>query len=145
MNDIEGLRQRAVRSDLDFHHPKRVSLDMVNVGSSTACLRILRECFSLCSHSYPLPIFQNSERTSFHPFHLFPVLDIHPSSMYCQPHLPQLPLSTLPFCSSLLYHISPASSHQRSWLQHGQVSQAKRSLPNKHMCNVHLADPHLTF
>ena len=30
MDDIEGLRQRAVTSDLDFHHPKGASLDTVN-------------------------------------------------------------------------------------------------------------------
>ena len=123
MNDIEGLRQRAVKSDFDFHHLKGVGLDMVNVASSTVCLRILQECFSLCSHSYPLPIFRNSEGTGFHPFHLFPVLDVYLSSKYRQPRPLQLPLSASPFRSSLVYHISPR------FLTSKVLASAQTSLP----------------
>ena len=142
MNDIEGLHQKAARSDLDFHHPKGASLDMVNVASPTpcVCLRILQECFSLCSRSYPLPIFRNSEN----PLSSFPPVSrpgVHPGSKYRQPRLPQLPLSTLPLLSSLLYHIAPhfltsnvSASTQTSPPRFNVHSQ------QTHVCNVRLAD-----
>ena len=137
MNDIEGLRQRAVRSDLDFHYLNGANLDMVNVASPTPCvrLRILQDCFSLCTCSYPLPVFRNSERTSFHPFHLFPVLDVHPSQKYHQHRLPRLPLSMLPFLSSLLYHIAPRFLTSKIWTSMQTSLPGSTFIPQQtHIC-----------
>ena len=67
MHHIEGLCQRAVTSGLDFHYPKGASLDTVNVASPTPFVRlyISHECFSLCSRSYPLAIFETAREATF--------------------------------------------------------------------------------